>query len=321
MKKDLITIFTFCPDFERKKILQDLIDSLQSKRESYDILVVSHSPISDLSLDMVDFFYYDKQNPLLKDFDATNRFWFRGDNIMVHTSLVYPVSTHLTIYRLMYFTMNFSKFMGYKKTHYFEYDIKLDNLGLIDKVNSKLDEVDNVMFKGDDGWVWGMYFATNNETLNLSDFLFDENKIIEELKSTENRMSEYVTPLLITKDGRNIHYYNIEEIDKEKICQKVDKHLNNETNWCIPIVQEDQDVLSFFIYNEKGLTSAIDVFVDGVYYGFVTPPQGIWTLNNIGNLSQVQQIEIFVDKKLRNKILFDESNRETFRKNNFYRYF
>ena len=97
--------------------------------------------------------------------------------------------------------------------------------------------------------------------------------------------------------------------------------MNNETNWCVPIAHEGQDVLSFFIYNEKGLKSDIDVFVDGVYYGFVTPPQGIWTLNNIGNLSQVHQIEIFVDKKLRNKILFDEKNRETFRNNNFYRYF
>jgi hypothetical protein len=321
MKKNLITIFTFCPDFERKKILQDLINSLQSKRESYDILVVSHSPISDLSLDMVDFFYYDKENPLLKDFDTTNRFWFRGDNIMVNTSLVYPFSTHLTIYRLMYFTMNFAKFMGYKKTHYFEYDIKLDNIELIDEINSKLDEVDNIMFKEDDGWIWGMYFATNNETLNLSDFSYDEKKIIEDLKSIENRMSEYVTPLLITRNGRNIHYYNIDKIDKEKICKKVDKHFNNETNWCVPIVEEDKDFLSFFIYNEKGLTSDIDVFVDGFYYGFKTPSKGTWTLNNIGYLSQVYKVEIFVDKILRNKILFDESNREDFRKNNFYRYF
>lgn len=321
MNKDLITIFAFCPDFERKKILQNLLDSLQEKRKSHDIMVVSHSSISDLSLEMVDFFYYDKQNPLLKDFDVTNRFWFRGENIMVHTSLVYPYSTHLTIYRLIYYTINFSKFMGYNKTHFIEYDIKMDNYELIDEVNLKLEYFDNVMFQGNDGWVWGTYFATNNKTLNPNDFTYDESKIISELKSVENRMTEYVTPSLLSMGGRSTHYYNIEKIDKEKICQYVDQHFNNDTNWCVPIVQEDQDTLSFFIYNEKRITSSIDVFVDDVYYGFKTPPHNIWTLSNIGNLSQVNQIEIFINKNLRNKIMFDDSNRETFRKNNFYRYF
>lgn len=321
MKKDLITIFAFCPDFERKKILQDLLDSLQCKRESYDIMVVSHSPISDLSLDMVDYFYFDKENPLLRDFDTTNRFWFRGENIMVHTSLVYPTSTHLTIYRLIYYTINFSKFMGYDKTHFIEYDIKMDDYRLVDEVNSKLDEVDNVMFQGDDGWVWGTYFATNNKNLETSDFLFDENKIMEDLKNTENRMTEYVTPTLLSKGGRSIHYYNIDKIDKEKICQKIDQHLNSDTKWCVPVVQEDKDVLSFFMYNEKNITSTVDLFVNGTHYQFGTPPYSIWTLYPIGNLSEVKEIEIYVDRKLRNKISFDDINRETFRKNNFYRYF
>lgn len=321
MKKDLITIFAFCPDADRKKILQDLIFSLQKQRNLYDIMVVSHSPISDLSVESVDFFYYDRENLLLEDFDLTNRFWFRGENVMVHSSIVYPKSTHLTIYRLIYYTINFSKFMGYNKTHFMEYDIKMDDYNLIDEVNSKLDEYDNVMFQGDDSWVWGTYFATNNKSLKIENFLYEESKILDDLRSVENRMTEYVTPTLLSNGERTIFYFNIDKIDSEKICQKVDQHLNSTTKWCVPLVLENEDTLSFFIYNEKGYDSSIDVFVDENYFGFKTPPKYIWTLTDIGSLSETKKIEIFVDKILRKKIIFTEENKESFRKNNFYRYF
>ena len=72
--KDLITIFNYSPDDRRKKILHDLILDLQDLKEDFDILVVSHSPISDITLDLIDYFYYDKNNELLTDFDLTNKF-------------------------------------------------------------------------------------------------------------------------------------------------------------------------------------------------------------------------------------------------------
>lgn len=321
MKKDLITIFSFCPSFEKKKILNGLLESLQQLRNDYDLMVVSHSAISDLSFEMLDYFYYDKENVLLTDFDLTNKFWFRGENITVNSSLVYPVSTHLTIYRLIYYTLNFSKFMGYNKTHFIEYDIKFDEVNLINEVNSKLDNFDNVMFKGEDGWTWGVYFASNNKKFDTSDFIFNEKKIIDDLSCVENRMTEYVTPKLLTIKDRTIHYESIEKIDKEKKCQKVDEHLNDEIKWCVPVVLENSDELSFFIYNERGNNSQIDLFVDERYYKFDSSLKGIWTLNNIGKLSETNEILVFVDKKLRNKIKLDEINKDTFRKNNFYRYF
>lgn len=320
MNKDLITVFAYCPDFERKKILQDLLSSLQNKRDNYDIMVVSHSPISDLSVEMVDFFYYDRQNKLLTDFDLTNKFWFRAEILTVNTSLIWPSSTHLAIYRLIYYTLNFSKFMGYNKTHFIEYDIKMDDYKLIDEVNSKLDEYDTVMFQ-EDGWVWGTYFASNNHNFDASDFIYDEKKILNELNDVENRMTEYVTPKLFSIKDRTIFYYDVERIDSQKVCQKVDQHMNNEMKWCIPLALENEDELSFFVYNEKGHKAMIDVFVNDIHYPFKTPPDGMWTLDIIGTLSQTNKMEIFVDKKLRNKIIFDDSNRETFRKNNFYRYY
>jgi hypothetical protein len=95
--KDLITIFNYSPDNKRKEILHNLIVRLQSIRDKFDILVVSHSSISDISLGLIDYFYYDSNNELISDFDLTNKFWFRESEFVINSSLVYPINTHLAI--------------------------------------------------------------------------------------------------------------------------------------------------------------------------------------------------------------------------------
>jgi len=62
--KDLISVFAYCPDNRRKKVLQDLLNQLQPIRDRFEIMVVAHSTISELSYDLVDHFYYDSSNKL-----------------------------------------------------------------------------------------------------------------------------------------------------------------------------------------------------------------------------------------------------------------
>lgn len=318
--KSLISVFTYCPDFKRKKILHELLDSLQAKRDKFDLMVVSHSPISDLSLEMIDYFYFDRENTLLKDFDLTNKFWFRSGPLVVNSSLVYPYSTHLSIYRLLYYTLNFSKFKGYEKTHFIEYDIKMDDVNLLNHVDKKLDEYDNVMFKDDAGWAWGVYFASKIKSFSDLDLKYDEEKILNDLRMVENRMTENVTPKILSAGERSIFYENISLIDKKEICQKNDEHLNDTLKWCVPIVDESGNGLSFFIFNEKGGKYNVDVFVNEMCRSFITEKTGVWTLDTLAKFDEVTKVEVFVDKKLRSSIIFNEENREKFKKNNFYKY-
>jgi hypothetical protein len=317
--KDLITIFTYCPTYEKRKLLLDLVKNLQSKRDKFDLMVVSHSSIPEIIIELVDYYYYDKENILIRDFNLTNKFWFREENITINSSLVYPVSTHLAIYRLIYYTLNFSKFMGYSKTHFIEYDIKMDDFDLIDEVNEKLNEYDNVMFKGNDDWVWGVYFATKN-TYDIKDFIYNERQIMEDLCSVENRMTEYVTPKMLSTNGRTILYESIDKIDKEQKCQWIDEHLNDKLIWCVPVVYENGDELCFFIFNEKGGDYIVDLFINDIKTSFNSGKIGIWYLHSVGSLSETNKIEIFVDGEWRNKILLNEDSKESFRKNNFYKY-
>ena len=46
LKKDIIIISAHCPNLKKERKLQDLVENLQGLRNKFDILVISHTPIS-----------------------------------------------------------------------------------------------------------------------------------------------------------------------------------------------------------------------------------------------------------------------------------
>ena len=72
LKKDIIVISAYCPNLRKEGKLQDLVENLQGLRNKFDILVVSHTPISKEICNKIDHFYYDSQNEMLTDFDLTD---------------------------------------------------------------------------------------------------------------------------------------------------------------------------------------------------------------------------------------------------------
>lgn len=313
--KDLITIFNYSPDNKRKEILHNLIVKLQSIRDEFDILVVSHSPISDISMGLVDYFYYDSNNELISDFDLTNKFWFRESEFVVNSSLVYPISTHLAIYSLLYYTFNFSFHRGYKKIHFIEFDINLEDINLINKVNEDLNDNDTVLFHGDNEWALGVYFASTLNGFNVERFKYDRESILKQLTQSDSRMTERVTPVILCKD-RKVKYRSVYEINKSD-SQLNDEHKNSDLRWVVPVVVQHTNEVNFFIYNEIGNNHIVDLFVDNQHWFFnINNGPGIWNLTHIGDLNEITEILIFVDKKMVNKIRFNDENRGSFRINN-----
>jgi len=136
--KDLIAVFTYCPDTQRKLILNELLESLQPIRKNFDIIVLSHSEIPSTTKDLADFSFVESDNRLLYDFDLRNKFWFKAEKLFLHSSLVYQFSTHFSIYSLIHYVINFSKFKGYKKIHCVEYDLKVSDISIFNNVSDRL---------------------------------------------------------------------------------------------------------------------------------------------------------------------------------------
>lgn len=315
--KDLITVFAYCPDIKRKEILYNLLVKLKPFRSKFEILVVSHSPISDMSLELIDYFHYDRDNELITDFDLTNKFWFRSNQMVINSSLVYPFSTHLAIYKLLYYTFNFAFHKQYKKIHFIEYDIELSDFELINQVNDDLDEYDAVMFNGFDEWALGVYFASTLNQFSYEQFKYDRDIILNQLIESDNRMTERVTPVILSKD-RKVKFRKFFELNEGNNYQKNDEHRNHSLKWVVPVVLKNTNEMNLFIYNEVGTNHIVDVFVDDVHRDFnVNEGPGIWNLTQIGDINNISKILIFVDKVLINKITLNDSNREKFKENNF----
>jgi hypothetical protein len=316
--KDLISVFAYTPDNHRKKILQDLLNQLQPIRNKYDIMVVSHSPITDLSYDLIDHFYYDSSNKLLEDFDIRKKHWFTNGVFDINSTLVYPASTHLAIYVLLYYTFNFAKFKKYNKVHCIEYDINLTDLGLLNDVSSTLDSYDTVMFKSEkNGWFYGTYVAFTMDKFPKEYFTYDEKNILDELRNTETKMSEYITEKLLKVNGRTIFFESITKLDPTNIFQKFDSHMNNELTWCVPLCEKNSDTVHFFVYNDKGGEYDVDIIVNDKHLSIKTTCIGCWYLRPLGEINKINEIVVLVNKQIKKHIILNDSNRDMFRKYNF----
>lgn len=314
--KELISVFTYCPDSHRKKILQDLLEQLKDIRDRYDILVVSHSQIPELCYDNIDYFYYDKNNTLLDDFDLNNNFWFKTDSFYINSTTVYTKSTHLAIYNLLYYTLNFAKHKKYDKVHCIEYDINLNNVNLFDHVSNCLDKENTVMF-GDTNWIYGIYFAFNMDNFPEHYFIYDEQSILNVLRDSDSRMTENITPLILTPNGRTLHLEPLEVLDPSGVYQKVDMHSNNELNWCVPVCNKSSNDLYIFVYNTNDGEYSIDVINGEKHIHLINKHKSTWTLTPIGDIQNTEKIIIIINGVIKKEIMLTEKNKEIFKNYNF----
>jgi len=319
--KDLITIFTYCPDDKRKKVLLNLLEKLQEIRNDFDILLVSHSNISELSYDMVNYFYYDKENKLLTDFDLNNDFWFKNNSFSINSTCVYPHSTHLAIYSLLYYTFNFANYKKYNKVHCIEYDINLPSTDLIYNVNETLDNYDNVMFKGENGWVHGTYVSFKIEGLPKEYFTYNEDSILESLRNSSTKMTENLTPRLLAVNKRTTFYEPLSKLNSEGIFQKIDSHDNQNLNWCVPVYNKDTNDLSFFIWNSNGGKYNVDILYNNNHINLKTIHKNTWSLTKLGNIDSINNITVLVNNKIKKQIILNSDNIEKFKLHNFITHF
>jgi hypothetical protein len=319
--KNLISVFAYCPENHRKKILQDLLTQLQSIRDKFEIMVVAHSSIPELSFDLIDYFYYDSSNKLLDDFDVRKKHWFTNDLFDINSTLVYPASTHLSIYSLLYYTFNFAKFKNFDKVHCIEYDINLTDLTLFDDVSSTLDTYDNVMFqREDDGWLYGTYFAFTMNNFPEEYFVYNEEKILNQLRNTETKMTESITDKLLTQNSRTIKLESITKLDPSKTFQKVDTHMNNELMWCVPVCDKHSDMVYFFVYNDKGGEYEVDIIFNDKHLNISTDCLNCWYVRPLDNINEIDEILVLVNKKIKKHIVLTDDNRDMFRTYNFIDY-
>jgi hypothetical protein len=169
----------------------------------------------------------------------------------------------------------------------------------------------------DDGWLYGTYFAFTMNDFPDEYFIYDEEKILDQLRNTETKMTECITDKLLTPNGRTIKLEPLSKLDPTNTFQKVDNHMNDELMWCVPLCDRHSDMVHFFVYNNKGGEYDIDVIVNDKHLNISTTCLNCWHVRPLGDINEINEILVLVNKKIKKHIILNDENRDMFRTYNF----
>tara|TARA_R110000822_G_scaffold207610_2_gene343649 strand:+ start:675 stop:1640 length:966 start_codon:yes stop_codon:yes gene_type:complete len=318
MNKSLIAITTYCPDNYRKRRTVDLLRSLQYLRDKYDILLVGHSMVGENIEDLVNYSFYDSENTLLTDFDLTNGFFWTVDDWVVNTRMVYPNSTHLTVYRLIHSVLNLSKFYGYEKVHMIEYDLQLSNFDIIKEIDELLDDNPVVGFEDKNNlWPWGIYYAFNPKSINILPEYSDK-IVIDQLRNGPYNHTEYINKFNLFKPHKgDIKYLDIDLLRNDKEFDIISSH--KEKDWIVPVYDEKNNILKVFILNIGGEKQSLYISYNNKLNSIPYPSPGCYMVQDIKDNFDVEgthSILFIVNNEIYLELNLNKDNFNSFKKYN-----
>lgn len=146
-RKELVVIGTFPNNFDREVLTYDCIDS--HRKLGRDILLVSHHPASEDVQELVEYYVYDRHNPMIEH-SYYNRFTQQTSGYTVEMRIEGNRNQSLCVLTNIMNAYKFAKLHGYTHIFYNTFDVILDERD-IDVVNKAF------AFLGDD---WKAYLAT-----------------------------------------------------------------------------------------------------------------------------------------------------------------
>jgi len=173
------------------------------------------------------------------------------------------------------------------------------------------------MFKSENGWIYGTYFAFTINNFHEDYFKYNEENILTVLRESDSRMSENITLSILQVNERTILLEPISKLDPTGVFQKVDNHNNDELNWCVPVCDNKTNNLYIFTYNTTGKEFNIDVLYNEKHVCLKSKNKNVWDLISIGNINDVNKIQILINGKIEKEIFITADNKETFKKYNY----
>lgn len=140
--RDIIIISAFIDTLEKEDVLLKSITQL--KKLNKTIFLFSSSEISNKITNLVDYYFWNKENPILP-IEMSPFVWIANNNYFVH---LFSNSNILAVSRAINLSLNFCKDLGYEFFYFIEFDAIFDNkdLNLFEKLKQKTLENDKKAF-------------------------------------------------------------------------------------------------------------------------------------------------------------------------------
>jgi hypothetical protein len=322
--KDLILITAYCPDDYREDVLRNLVNSLDN--ESFDLMVISHTPIPLDIQKKVDIIFYDKKNEILTDWDLINQPWFSpGNDKKIQSGLLSKKNTHLAIWRMLILGFSTAKNLGYNKVHHIEYDCEINNMNELIDNSAQLNDYNSIVYIDKQPNIspilfgsFQSYFLPNipEKLINL-----DEEWIKQSIRNASSKSPELMLQKLLEEKGKVLYK---DRNDLEKNGNKfgiVDGQMeNNFIPWGVPFYDRSTNEVGFIVWNtqnKNGVKHQIIINSNQIHNTISTSFNN-WRMEFLGNLDSIESLLIIENNKIRDNIsLKTQEDKETFKKMSF----
>lgn len=324
--KDLILITAYCPDEYREEILRKLTTSLNTFKNNFDTLIVSHTPIPLDIQNKVNYCFYDSKNEILTDWDLLNQPWFNpNDERRIQSSFLSKKNTHLAIWRMMIIGFSMAKNMGYNKVHHVEYDCEINNINEFTHNSQLLNEYNSVIYIDSKDTVDDILFGSFQSYFipNINPFLInlDEGKIKDMIRNSDSKSPELMLQNLLEQSGKvfkksrsilNTVYNKFGLVDGQVGVKFIP--------WGVPFYDQLEDTVGFVIWNTKK--------EQGVRYNIIINDEKVinipitlfnhWKMVNLGTINEIKNILVIEDGEIRDKFSLNTKEEvEIFKKSSF----
>ena len=327
--KSIIIISDYCPDDERKQLLENCINSLQPIRKDFDILISTHAYIPEYIGKKVDFVFYDANNDLIYDWDLMNTPWFSPyDGLTIVSSLISNFSTYSACNRIIMGGLGIAKNFGYTKAHYIDYDSIITDPSEFYENNKLLENYVTIQYKKEyKDFEWNVegsvlvFHSINLNKINKILFTYNEKELLNILKNHPNKTNEIIYQDLYKIDNEQILYKNWDIlIQKGNIFNlSVNTQKDDLNDWTVPFYDTKTDKINFIVWNFKK-DKPIDV-------SFLINQNQLITINNVNkfewkmadgdNIDNINEILTIVNNKIKQHIdISTPELKEKFKRNN-----
>lgn len=328
MKKDLILITAHCPTEEKRKILLNLVNGLQPIRRDFDLMVVSHTPLTFDVQERVDWAIFDKDNELLKDWKYQNQPWFCPyEGIKIQSVFFGSGNTYLTLHKQLITGYSTAKSFGYEKIQCIEYDAYFSDFSEFYKNSKSLDEYDAILYTKKSAlyeinleFGIGNFHAVKISSLPEKAFRFNREEILKELEESDHKTTEKRTQDLYSINGNKVLLKDHGVLSRNgNQIRLIDFHKGEfEMQWAVPYYDPKPDKINFLAWNDSSDTPS-DVLVvvnDERIFTFKQIKKFEWSIQTLGNVDDINTITIIINNKLKNHIVLTPENRQEFKEVN-----
>jgi hypothetical protein len=318
VKKDVILVTAYTPDDLRMQYLVDLIYFLSENNK--DIILISHSPnIPEIIIKKCKYFTYSSENKLI-DLEEIRFFSTRETEFLSFGSkYMYPFvpSTFLAIYNMIYLGSVIAKSLQYDILHYVEYDCDFDNINLINYSNQKLSEdFDSLIIVDDQNNMHGGFFSYNLNSFEFYDFIFDEDKMIRELKNviiTENFTRQC---FLKNKKIFEIYYNQLDELGYKKTKYG---RIRKNMPYVFPVLLEGR--IKVIHDNWNPINEDLVIILNDEKVFKVKTHTGNYNLVDISKVEDVKKLTIIINDNIEKIYDFEDEQNKKIILSNSYLYF